>query len=151
MARVTMLGRLADAAGWRTRVVDADTVGALRRALERRFGPALAVVGVHSGKFIAERATERIAHAAARLGVAHPVANDRQFRTWRAWAARGWPTLAVVDARGQTNFILERTDSLVEMGYIKRKPDRASIDWTLLEQVIAENPELYAKLKYKSA
>ena len=58
---------------------------------------------------------------------------------------------AVVDARGQTNFILERTDSLVEMGYIKRKPDRASIDWTLLEQVIAENPELYAKLKYKSA
>lgn len=35
MARVTMLGRLADAAGWRTRVVDADTIGELRLALER--------------------------------------------------------------------------------------------------------------------
>ena len=34
MARVTMLGRLADAAGWRTRVVEADTIGGLRLALE---------------------------------------------------------------------------------------------------------------------
>jgi len=58
---------------------------------------------------------------------------------------------AVVDARSQTDFILNRTDSLVEMGYIKNKPDRAAIDWTLLEEVIAENKDLYSKLKYKSA
>jgi NitT/TauT family transport system substrate-binding protein len=58
---------------------------------------------------------------------------------------------AVVDARSQTQFILDRTDSLVEMGYIKKKPGRDAIDWTLLEQVIAENKELYAGLKYKSA
>lgn len=57
---------------------------------------------------------------------------------------------AVVDARSQTQFILDRTTSLVEMGYIKKKPDRDAIDWTLLEQVIAENKELYASLKYKS-
>jgi NitT/TauT family transport system substrate-binding protein len=57
---------------------------------------------------------------------------------------------AVVDARSQTQFILDRTDSLVEMGYIKKKPGRDAIDWTLLEQVIAENKELYAGLKYKS-
>ena len=58
---------------------------------------------------------------------------------------------AVVDARSQTDFILQRTDSVVEMGYIKKKPDRAAIDWTLLEEVIKENPDLYGKLKYKSA
>jgi NitT/TauT family transport system substrate-binding protein len=58
---------------------------------------------------------------------------------------------SVVDARGQTKFILDRTDSILEMGYIKKKPGRDAIDWTLLEQVIAENPELYAKLKYKAA
>jgi NitT/TauT family transport system substrate-binding protein len=58
---------------------------------------------------------------------------------------------AVVDARGQTDFILGRTDSLVEMGYIKNKPGRDAIDWTLLEQVIAENGELYGRLKHKSA
>lgn len=54
---------------------------------------------------------------------------------------------AVVDARSQTSFILERTDSLVEMGYIKNKPGRDAIDWTLLEQVIAENQELYRQLR----
>ena len=58
---------------------------------------------------------------------------------------------SVVDARAQTKFILERTDSLMEMGYIKKKPGPDAIDWTLLEQVIAENQELYSKLKYKAA
>ncbi len=58
---------------------------------------------------------------------------------------------SVVDARNQTQFILDRTDSVAEMGYIKKKPGRDAIDWTLLEQVIAENPDLYGKLKLKSA
>jgi len=58
---------------------------------------------------------------------------------------------AVVDARAQTDFILARTDSIMEMGYIKKKPGRDAIDWTLLEQVIAENKDLYGKLKYKAA
>jgi NitT/TauT family transport system substrate-binding protein len=58
---------------------------------------------------------------------------------------------AVVDARSQTQFILNRTDSLLEMGYIKKKPGRDAIDWTLLEEVISENQDLYSQLKYKSA
>jgi NitT/TauT family transport system substrate-binding protein len=58
---------------------------------------------------------------------------------------------SVVDARAQTDFILARTDSIMEMGYIKKKPGRDAIDWTLLEQVIAENQDLYGKLKYKAA
>jgi NitT/TauT family transport system substrate-binding protein len=37
------------------------------------------------------------------------------------------------------------------MGYIKKKPGRDAIDWTLLEQVIAENKDIYDQLKYKSA
>jgi NitT/TauT family transport system substrate-binding protein len=37
------------------------------------------------------------------------------------------------------------------MGYIKKKPGRDSIDWTLLEEVIAENKELYGKLRHKAA
>ena len=58
---------------------------------------------------------------------------------------------AVVDARSQTQFILDRTDSLVEMGYIKNKPTREAIDWAPLEAVIAANQDLYAQLKLKSA
>jgi NitT/TauT family transport system substrate-binding protein len=58
---------------------------------------------------------------------------------------------SVVDARSQTQFILDRTDSLLEMGYIKNKPGRDAIDWTLLEAVIDANKELYGQLKYKAA
>ena len=45
-----------------------------------------------------------------------------------------------VDARDQTDFILERTDGLREMGYIAAKPGRDLLDWTLFEEVIAEKP-----------
>ena len=58
---------------------------------------------------------------------------------------------SVVDARSQTQFILDRTDSLIEMGYIKKRPGRDAINWTLLEQVIAENQDIYGRLKYKAA
>jgi NitT/TauT family transport system substrate-binding protein len=57
---------------------------------------------------------------------------------------------SVVDARSQTQFILDRTESLMEMGYITSKPGRDAIDWTLLEAVIAENKDLYGQLKYKA-
>lgn len=58
---------------------------------------------------------------------------------------------SVVDARSQTQFILDRVESIMEMGYIKTKPGRDAIDWSILEQAIAENKDLYDKLKYKSA
>ena len=56
-----------------------------------------------------------------------------------------------VDQRAQTDFILGRVDSIIEMGYIKKKPGRDAIDWTLLEQSIKEVPEVYSQLKYKAA
>ena len=70
------------------------------RELEQRFPDELVVVGVHSGKYAAERVTSRILEATWRLDAVHPVVNDRQFRTWRAYAVRAWPTLVVIDPRG---------------------------------------------------
>jgi len=70
------------------------------RELEQRFPDSVAVVGVHSGKYIAERDTSRIRDASIRLGATHPVLNDRQFRVWRAYAVRAWPTLVAIDPRG---------------------------------------------------
>ena len=70
------------------------------RELEEQFAEELAVIGVHSGKYIAERETAHIADAARRLGVAHPVVNDRQFRIWRSYAVRAWPTIVVIDPQG---------------------------------------------------
>ena len=58
---------------------------------------------------------------------------------------------AKVDQRAQEEFILNRVESVMAMGYIKKKPGRDAIDWSFLEQAIAEVPDVYSKLKYKSA
>jgi hypothetical protein len=76
------------------------------RELERRFERELAVIGVHSGKFLAERITANIAQAAQRLGVEHPVVNDRQYRVWRAFGVNAWPTLVLIDAAGSIAGVL---------------------------------------------
>jgi NitT/TauT family transport system substrate-binding protein len=57
----------------------------------------------------------------------------------------------VVDQRSQTQFILDRGQSMKELGYVKKLPDKAAFDWSLLEAVIAENKPLYDGLKLKSA
>lgn len=55
----------------------------------------------------------------------------------------------VVDQRGNTQFMLDRAKSLRELGYIKTMPDSSIFDYSLLEQVIEEEPELYSSLKLK--
>jgi hypothetical protein len=71
------------------------------RELETRYANSLAVVGVHSGKYITERETPRIRDASIRLDAIHPTINDRQFRVWRAYAVRAWPTLVAIDPMGR--------------------------------------------------
>jgi len=58
------------------------------------------VVGVHSGKFSAERDPERIAEAIGRYGMRHPVAVDDDMRIWSRYAIRSWPTVVVVRPDG---------------------------------------------------
>ena len=71
------------------------------RELEARYPESLAVVGVHSGKYITERETSRIRDASIRLDAIHPMINDRQFRVWRSYAVRAWPTIVAIDPAGR--------------------------------------------------
>jgi thiol-disulfide isomerase/thioredoxin len=71
------------------------------RQLEEKYANELIVVGVHAGKFIEERTTSNIRTATRRLGVEHPVVNDRHFRTWRAYNVQAWPTVVLVGPDGQ--------------------------------------------------
>jgi len=71
------------------------------RELEARYQESLAVIGVQSGKYITERETPRILDASIRLDAIHPTLNDRQFRVWRAYAVRAWPTLVAIDPAGR--------------------------------------------------
>ena len=57
----------------------------------------------------------------------------------------------IVDQRTKSQFMLDRGKDMVEMGYLKTAPDASIFDWTLLEQVISENPDLYGSLAQRSA
>ncbi|GIW03750.1 MAG: hypothetical protein KatS3mg059_0370 [Thermomicrobiales bacterium] len=70
------------------------------RELEHEFAGALAVVGVHSPKFPAERRLENLRAAILRHEVEHPVVSDVDFAIWQSYGVRAWPTLMFIDPRG---------------------------------------------------
>ena len=70
------------------------------RPLEQRYGDALVIIGVHSPKFEHERDPKALAAAVERYGVHHPVVDDGDMHLWQQYAAKAWPTLAVIDPTG---------------------------------------------------
>ena len=70
------------------------------KKLEARFPNELVVVGVHAAKFTNEKATENIRQIIRRYDITHPVANDAEFRIWRAYTVRAWPSRVIVDPAG---------------------------------------------------
>src|SRR6185437_10096977 len=71
------------------------------RRVEEAFPEEVVVIGVHSPKFAAERAAGNVAAAIARYGIVHPVIHDPEFRLWREYAVRAWPTLVFVSPDGR--------------------------------------------------
>jgi thiol-disulfide isomerase/thioredoxin len=70
------------------------------RELEAEFADVLVTVGVHSPKFAHEADHDALIAACERYGVHHPVLDDPDLTTWKAYAVRAWPTLTVVDPAG---------------------------------------------------
>ncbi|WGW11974.1 NHL domain-containing thioredoxin family protein [Saxibacter everestensis] len=70
------------------------------RPLEEKYSDILVIIGVHSPKFEFERSESAVETAVSRYEVQHPVLDDPNLDTWQAYAARAWPTLAVVDPEG---------------------------------------------------
>jgi thiol-disulfide isomerase/thioredoxin len=64
----------------------------------------LVVVGVHTPEYAFERSSANVQAALRRLDVAHPVAQDNRYATWKAYGNQYWPAVYLVDARGQIRF-----------------------------------------------
>ncbi|MCL2803436.1 MAG: redoxin domain-containing protein [Micrococcales bacterium] len=71
------------------------------RTLERSFADVLVVIGVHSPKFSHEANPAALAANVRRYQVEHPVLDDPELATWRAYGARAWPTLVLIDPDGR--------------------------------------------------
>lgn len=70
------------------------------KRLETKYADQLVVIGVHSAKFPNERESDNLRQAILRYDVGHPVVNDREFRIWRQYGVRAWPTLVLIDPEG---------------------------------------------------
>ena len=57
----------------------------------------------------------------------------------------------MIDQRNNTDFFIERSVSMQNMGYVKNTLPDTAMNWTLLEEVIAENGDLYDSLNLKTA
>jgi DNA-binding beta-propeller fold protein YncE len=71
------------------------------RPLEEKYQAEVVVIGVHSAKFMAEKATDAVREAVLRYNIQHPVVNDRDFKLWDAYTVQAWPTLMFIDPNGK--------------------------------------------------
>lgn len=71
------------------------------KKLEHEFGNALAVIGVHSGKYSTEHDNAAIQDAIQKFGIDHPVVNDPDFAIWQTYNVSAWPTLVLIDPAGK--------------------------------------------------
>lgn len=70
------------------------------RPIEQKYADVLVVIGVHSPKFEHEKDPDALTDAVERYGVHHAVLDDPELNMWQQYAARAWPTLAVIDPEG---------------------------------------------------
>lgn len=69
--------------------------------LQIKYADGLSVIGLHTPKFDAQRDAGLVARAVNRLGLRFPVASDADAVAWQHYGVRGWPSVALVDARGR--------------------------------------------------
>ncbi len=78
--------------------------------VEKKFADEVVVIGVHSAKFENEGQTENLRQIVQRYGIHHPVINDKDFEVWGDYDARAWPTIAIVNPRG--NWLIRQSGEI---------------------------------------
>lgn len=86
---------------WTLCCVNCHHVLAELRPIEAKYSDVLTVIGVHSPKFEHEKNPESVRSAIERHGIDHPVLNDPNLSTWSGYGVRAWPTLVLIDPRGE--------------------------------------------------
>ena len=64
----------------------------------------LVVIGNHYPEFGFERDLDNLRAAVVELDVPYPVVQDNDGATWRAYRTRYWPTLYLIDKRGDLRY-----------------------------------------------
>jgi hypothetical protein len=79
-------------------------IPSLREWYDRYTEGGLVVIGNHYPEFNYEAELENLKEAIVRLDVPYPVVQDNQGKNWRAFNNRYWPTLYLIDKRGNIRY-----------------------------------------------
>jgi hypothetical protein len=90
----------------------------------------LTLLGIHTPETAGEARIERVRQKAKDAGLTYPIAVDNTGKTWKAFENRYWPTVYLVDRKGNLRFRWEG-----ELGSKGDKVLRARI-----AELIAEKP-----------
>ncbi|MDR3437761.1 redoxin domain-containing protein [Telmatospirillum sp.] len=93
-------GRIGILDFWTACCINCIQVVPILRKIEEAFPRDVAVIGIHSPKFEAERSPDSVRHAISRYGITHPVAHDPDKTLWQQYAVRAWPTLVFLSPDG---------------------------------------------------
>ncbi|WP_088954547.1 thioredoxin family protein [Variovorax sp. HW608] len=61
----------------------------------------LVVVGIHTPEFAYEKPAGNVRKAIERLGIEHAVAQDNEYKTWKAFGNQYWPATYLIDKNGR--------------------------------------------------
>jgi thiol-disulfide isomerase/thioredoxin len=79
-------------------------VPSLRRWHEIYSEQGLVVIGNHYPEFAHESELDNLKKALIELKISYAVAQDNDGETWRAYNSQYWPTLYLIDKRGEIRF-----------------------------------------------
>ena len=64
----------------------------------------LVIVGVHTPEFDHERSPQYVKDALAKFNLKYPVVMDNDYRIWHAYHNEYWPTLYLIDKKGNIRY-----------------------------------------------
>jgi thiol-disulfide isomerase/thioredoxin len=86
----------------------------------------LIIIGNHYPEFPQEANLQNLQNAIRKLGIQYPVAQDNNGATWRAYESQYWPTMYLIDKKGELRYL-----SIGEGGY--------DITETAIQTLLAES------------
>ena len=62
------------------------------------------MIGVHTPETDAEKKAENVRERVKKLGITYPVLLDQRAENWGRWRQQIWPTVYLVDKRGNVRY-----------------------------------------------
>jgi thiol-disulfide isomerase/thioredoxin len=79
-------------------------IPSLREWYQKYNSKGLVVIGNHYPEFTYEADLDNLKDAVARLNIPYPVVQDNRGNTWRAFQTHYWPSLFLIDKRGDIRY-----------------------------------------------